>query len=359
MASSHPYPHGLPPKRETNIRLPSIASLNLLSYPSPSPTQTPTPTASPTRASFEQTQQWPGVHSLGHVQRECSGYRSYSLPDINRFPTTAPRSLSVPDIRYWSANSVGPCRTTPRCNSRQKPYATKKTSKKGKRGQRAPSGNAPVARSNAKYTDEQNHFIIYHHDDLEWSWKDTKKAYMRRWPKQGKEQPERTGGALQCAFYRTNALIPALEPGNDTLILAPPQDFNQGKPTKTGDDSTQSEISRDSYELYQVQGGVPHLLEEVKVRATDVARKLCLRYPEAMLKYDWVRPEDKVKAQMIAAKRRVQRQEWRQRFGCQMYKDGSYLHKWRSMPYVSLSPFQTQPTFCPVTRLTFKPPYKR
>lgn len=189
-----------------------------------------------------------------------------------------------------------------------------------------------MSRNNTKYSDEQNHFIIYHHDDLEWSWKDIEEAYMRQWPKKGKEQPERTEGALQCAFYRTNSVMPALDHGSDMLVLGHPPGFNHGKPGKAGKDALKKNIPRETYELYHVNDGVPHLLEELKVRATDVTRKLCLRYPEAMLNYQWVRPEDKAKAREIAARRQLQRQMWKQQYPHETYKESAYLHKWRSVP---------------------------
>ncbi|KAK3997249.1 hypothetical protein QBC44DRAFT_364557 [Cladorrhinum sp. PSN332] len=355
-SDGHGYPSTPPatPPSYYDHSLPPISGL-LKSVP-PASSRVHTPVGSPTRASFVQTQKWPGVRSLGPIQGEVSGSRSCSLPDINNFPETATRSSSLPDIRYWTPNSLGPSRTQPRRNSRQEPYsrgtetaAAKKASKKAKREQRASSGGTesedePISRNNTKYTDEQNHFVIYHHDDLEWTWKEIEEAYMKKWPKQGKEQPERTEGALQCAFYRTNAIIPALLPGDDLLVLGHPKDFIQGKPAKTGKDNSKREVPREFYELYQVFDGVPHLLEEIKVRSTDVARKLCLRYPEAMMGYDWVRPEDRIKAQMIAAKRQLQRHEWKQKFYSEAYKDGSYLHK--LCRYVSVTPQQTfEPLF--------------
>ncbi|KAK4227729.1 hypothetical protein QBC38DRAFT_186265 [Podospora fimiseda] len=391
---SHPFVQGLEHKMDANTGLPSISSLNLPSvHPSPPPTplsdmvdhkiwapptppstpsphdcqslppiaellktipsapsRTPTPAPSPTTGSCGQPQQWPGVHTLGTLYnaQAALGTRSYSLPEISYRPTTPVRSSSVPDIRYWTGNSgVGPARVQPRRNSRQEPYAraselvrTKKSKKAEMEPQSSESEDNTPARNNTKYTDEQNHFLIYHHDDLEWGWKDIQEAYMQRWPDKGKEQPSRTGTALQCAFYRTNAYIPAMFPGTDLLVLGYHQDFIHGKPMQRAKDSFNRELSRESYELWQIYDGVPNLLEEVKVRAMEVARKLSLRYPEEMLNYDWVRPEDKLKAEIIAAKRQIQRQEWKQRFCFEAYKNGTLLH--RRPQYVSPS-FQGTP----------------
>jgi hypothetical protein len=60
-------------------------------------------------------------------------------------------------------------------------------------------------RNNAPYTFEQEAFFIYHRIDLDLPWEQVRAAYMARWP-----GLKRTVSGLECAYYRTNANIPAV-----------------------------------------------------------------------------------------------------------------------------------------------------
>jgi hypothetical protein len=210
-----------------------------------------------------------------------------------------------------------PVRTGRRNNSRHEPYSAKRA-----KGADAvvppPAPGAEIKkgkRSNLKYTTEQQDFIIFHREDLNEAWKDIEDAYIHQWPAMDPLGNRKVTG-FQCIFYRQNLLVPLMNNTEDKLLVLDAPPFLTANPA--GPDPKNSYlVLNEDYAEYVVCRGVPHRLEEGKVRKYGRQRLLLERCPEELVEqqYDWLPRAYLEKAGEVASRRQMQRLQWMQQYG--------------------------------------------
>ncbi|KAK0737060.1 hypothetical protein B0T21DRAFT_410526 [Apiosordaria backusii] len=207
-----------------------------------------------------------------------------------------------------------PVRSGRRNNSRSEPYPTNR----GKGTEVAGYTDAQaseVKRSNLKYTTEQQDFLIFHREDLMEAWKDVEIAYLNQFPASDPLGNRKVSG-IQCIFYRQNLLVPLMNNTDEKLLVLDAPPFLITHPA--GPDPKNSDlILNEDYAEYVVYKGVPHRVEEGKVRKYGRPRLLLERSPEVVVeqRYDWLPREYIDKAGEIASKRHMQRWQWLQQYG--------------------------------------------
>ncbi|KAK4199046.1 hypothetical protein QBC40DRAFT_87088 [Triangularia verruculosa] len=251
-----------------------------------------------------------------------------------------------------------PVRSGRRNNSRAEPYSTKRVKDadvvglaEGQTGE-----GKKVKRSNVKYTTEQQDFLIYRREDLNETWKEIKDAYVKQWPASNPDDNRKITGC-QCIFYRQNLMVPLMNNTDEKMLILDPPPFVTANPA--GSDPKYSGLTlNEDYAQYVVYKGVPHRLEEGKVRKTARQRLLLERSPEKLLEqqYDWLPRDYLAKAAEVASKRHMQRTQWLQQYGSHPAQwldrsepvenharvaEGTYLYKMLRQPKSS----QPEPTF--------------
>ncbi|KAH8890751.1 hypothetical protein GQ53DRAFT_156177 [Thozetella sp. PMI_491] len=154
---------------------------------------------------------------------------------------------------------------------------------------RAPPRSRGKPHNNIPYTEEQNHWVIYHKVDLGLSWREVEDRFNLLFPLP--PPYDRTDGGLQSTFYRWNDRMPLMT--DDWLLVL-------------------DDRSRETY------AGVGFRTHKVKVRASGKSGEasgnvtLIARYAEQIVDrgYSWIRPADMATAREVAIRRRKQRQEY-------------------------------------------------
>ncbi|KAK3296009.1 uncharacterized protein B0H64DRAFT_374156 [Chaetomium fimeti] len=351
---SAPYPHWstLPPRPQ------SVSG----HYPGFLP---PSPSLGPRRASTDcigtGTSTTPRSYSVPtrtpfHHHRsspDCDRQRR-STKDHARLRRSSSSELNPDHHRTTPTSPTGPTPISPSVASRTRPRKTKPTttnppSKKTTSGgnEEPPTPDAPPKtatpasattttskRNNQPYTFEQEAFFVYHRVDLDLPWSDVCRAYMARWP-----SIPRSVSGLECAYYRTNAHLPVVGPdgllvlvdpavdgavdghshqvvGGDMPtppgspgVVSPSSSFGVGGEV-VGEEVVVDEEGEKKREWYKMYRGVAYRTRQVKCRKARFP--LMERFPEELVdeRNDWVRPEHRAEARVLAENRRRQREEW-------------------------------------------------
>jgi hypothetical protein len=162
---------------------------------------------------------------------------------------------------------------------------------------RKPQKQEGEGHCNIKYSDEQHHFLIYCHDDLNMTWDQIKDAYSKQFP----GGPKRDVAGVQSIHYRINAECPVRT--EDNLLVFGGQ-----------------EVDGDGHNKTDAHGKVPkfnqydNMVFKALIRTTGKV-SLIDRYAEQVAEYNWpwIKPEDMQRARDLAAKRRPYRQAWEAR----------------------------------------------
>ncbi|KAK4177066.1 hypothetical protein QBC36DRAFT_185984 [Triangularia setosa] len=306
----------LRPALHSDQQLPSIRSL-MNSVPAPNcrhlgglVTAPPSPSGSLFSAVFRNE---PASRSNSVPGQWMSSY--YSPPLSRRGLSDGGSTIMTPSSGRSTPEFL--VRSGRRNSSRTEPYSMKRARRAGVVGpSHAPGGKGKKGkRSNLKYTSEQQVFIIFHREDLNGAWKDIENAYINQWPA---EDPldNRTITGFQCIFYRQNLLVPLMNNTDEKLLVLDAPPFLTTNPA--GADPKNSDlVLNEDFAEYVVYKGVPHRLEEGKVRKYGRQRLLLERLPEELVeqRYDWLPRDYLVKAGEIASKRNAQRWQWLQQYG--------------------------------------------
>ncbi|KAK4661432.1 uncharacterized protein QC763_702260 [Podospora pseudopauciseta] len=297
-------------------QIPSIRSL-MASVPAPSSRYPGGPfTAPPSPSgSFFSAVSWNGSTSRSSSVERSWMSGQYSPPLSRRGSSDGGSTTMTPSSERSTPEF--PIRSGRRNSSRTEPYSTKRV-----RDTDAVESSPVVAgeakkgkRSNQKYTTEQQDFIIYHREDLTKAWKDIERAYIHQWPAADPQDNRKITG-VQCIFYRQNLLVPLMNNTDEKLLVLDSPPFLTTNPA--GADPKNSDlVLNEDYAEYVVYKGVPHRLEESKVRTYGRPRLLLERSPEELVEhqYDWLPKNYLDAAQELASKRDEQRWRWLQQYG--------------------------------------------
>lgn len=195
------YPGFLPPPQSLGPRRASADCINTgirsTTASIPAPTRTPAHTyhhhhhhrASPDRDHNRHRRSSKAAARRRRTSASPSSSFSSSPSDSEPAPTPPTSPESSP------TTTTQPQKTT---NPQHKQQQQKQTKEK---------------RNNTAYTAEQEAFVIYHRVDLGLAWEQVRAAYMARWP-----ALKRSASGFECAYYRTNANIPAVT-GDGLAVL--------------------------------------------------------------------------------------------------------------------------------------------
>jgi hypothetical protein len=162
---------------------------------------------------------------------------------------------------------------------------------------RKPQKHEGEGHCNIKYSDEQHHFLIYCHDDLNMTWDQIKDAFSQQFP----GGPTRDVAGVQSIHYRINAECPVRT--EDNLLVF-------GEPEVDGDGQKRVDANGKAPRFNQYD----NMVFKALIRTTGKV-SLIDRYAEQVVEYNWswIKPADMQRARDLAAKRRPYRQAWEAR----------------------------------------------
>ncbi|KAH6636595.1 hypothetical protein F5144DRAFT_601326 [Chaetomium tenue] len=292
--------------------------------------KTPRSYSVPTRTPFRHRRASPDCDRQRRSTKDYARLRRSSSSDSNpdhhsNTPSTPTSHLPTPPNGRAGIRPPPPRKT--------KPTTTTTTAPKPENSNEPTT--KPNKRNNQPYTFEQEAFLVYHRVDLDLPWSDP--------------AIPRSVSGLECAYYRTNAHLPVVAPDGGLVlvdlaevagaggeggggvgeVLTPP-----GSPGLTGvtgvvrsevggemagemvggdrdrDGAGEGEEGDAKREWYKMYRGVAYRTRQVKCRKARFP--LMERFPEELVdeRNDWVRPEHRAEARVLAENRRRQREEW-------------------------------------------------